>query len=61
MKIHNEAQQINMPLWGVGNNQEPWLILVMLIGGAAGGPDNGAQEDSDEAANHEKNHGRSPC
>jgi hypothetical protein len=36
------------------------LRLVMLISLAAGGPDDSAHENHDEAANDEKNHGRSP-
>jgi hypothetical protein len=33
----------------------------MFIGLTAGGPDDTAEEDDNEAANYEKDHGRSPC
>jgi hypothetical protein len=33
---------------------------VVLICAAAGRPDDAAEENDNEAANHEKNHGRSP-
>jgi hypothetical protein len=36
-------------------------LVMMLIGTAAGGPDNAAKENRHKAANNEKNHGRTPC
>jgi hypothetical protein len=37
------------------------LRVVVLICRTAGRPDDAGEKNHDEAANHEKNHGRSPC
>jgi hypothetical protein len=58
MKNHMKTRPFGIPLETYSGIE---ASLVMLIRLTAGGPDNAAEKDDNEAANHEKDHGRFPC